>query len=58
MARCSPCDGSGTVNCPRCGGTGEKIVYHVFTDAEHFECSLCHGSGVKQCGACNGSGYR
>lgn len=55
MAKCSTCDGRGTVPCrPRvlcvtCGGTGR-------TTNGKGRCSACDGRGTVTCYECNGSG--
>lgn len=54
MVYCRTCDGSGSVKCPRCSGTG-RVAGGLFGSPS--ECKHCHGSGVKRCGVCVGRGY-
>ncbi len=52
---CSYCQGTGTITCKRCGGSGE--VRGSFNTSRIFTCSECGGSGTKTCPFCNGTGY-
>lgn len=55
MATCKTCNGKGSVECPKCKGTGRIGEHRIMTSSS--ECSHCSGSGVKKCGACNGKGH-
>jgi hypothetical protein len=44
---CQVCDGGGTVNCKKCGGTGTH---------EDKKCKKCDGEGWRDCKECDGSG--
>lgn len=46
--KCSCCNGSGWMRCPRCGGDGK------FDDGS--TCYYCDGKGEVKCKACDGSG--
>lgn len=48
IRRCSCCNGTGMMICPRCGGA------RTFTDGS--KCYYCDGTGSVTCKACEGSG--
>ena len=55
---CERCDGTGVVECMRCGGTGNTAegVCPDCNGAGRCECEQCHGT--KQCPACGGTGKK
>ena len=53
MAKCSPCKGSGLINCPGCNGQGQKDGGF---GVGKYECKHCKGSGKKTCPNCKGKG--
>lgn len=60
MAICFYCMGDGYVECPECGGTGEKwpdsMNRGVLRGLDQ-RCDECGGSGRVRCEECDGSGY-
>lgn len=62
-AACPKCNGSGSLRCESCGGSGrEQYVDGAFASGEERkktgQCSNCYGSGQIQCDECQGSGKR
>lgn len=60
---CPKCDGSGSLRCESCGGSGrEQYVDGIYASGEERiktgQCSNCYGSGKIKCDTCNGSGKR
>lgn len=58
-ASCPECDGHGSVECPRCYGSGNSVYYTKDDERKEREeknCDECGGSGRVECGACGGSG--
>lgn len=55
---CERCDGTGLVDCMRCGGTGNtpEGVCPDCNGAGRCECEQCHGT--KKCPACGGTGKK
>lgn len=59
--RCWNCNGSGSVKCEHCEGTGrEQFVDGYYASGEERiktgNCPECHGSGRATCPECNGEG--
>jgi DnaJ-class molecular chaperone len=52
MAVCKPCNGKGSVKCPKCDGKGghNDLIFGF------AECKNCGGSGQKACSTCGGKG--
>jgi hypothetical protein len=57
--RCSVCDGSGSVTCPSCKGTGEvKRASELLGWFKSTRtCEHCKGHGTVRCPSCSGIGY-
>jgi DnaJ-class molecular chaperone len=55
MSTCARCDGSGTIECPTCGGNGRTGGFPII-DVGSFECSRCNGDRQVTCPTCHGSG--
>jgi hypothetical protein len=63
-ARCSACDGTGTVSCISCKGTGYRYERRLGRDylgnptseEEQRNCTVCGGRGRSACSRCDGYG--
>lgn len=55
---CSVCHGSGTLNCPVCGGVGRIERVKQESWLEHETCHVCNGRGMVTCYLCNGDKER
>jgi len=53
VSTCKACDGSGSLKCPKCKGTG-RVGGGLVTSPR--QCDNCDGSGVVKCGVCHGTG--
>ena len=63
MGTCARCDGTGTIECWRCGGSGkagsgppmlDKVLYPDGLPV----CKVCEGTGELKCPGCQGSTKR
>lgn len=52
---CYVCNGSGSIPCSRCGGTGQ--VRGNVNRNRFYTCSECNGRGAHQCWKCFGRGW-
>jgi len=52
IAKCSRCNGTGEMECPKCQGRGETVG--IFTNT----CERCKGRGLVRCTKCSGVGQR
>lgn len=57
---CGRCNGSGTIPCPGCSGSGkvQSINEGVGSETKIVNCSGCRGRGTTTCGSCGGSGQK
>lgn len=58
---CGRCNGSGTIPCPGCQGSGQQIrsIKEGFrNETKIVNCSGCSGKGITTCGVCGGSGNK
>lgn len=55
---CTACHGSGTINCPVCGGLGRIQRVKQESWLEHETCHVCNGRGIVDCYLCHGTKER
>ncbi len=51
---CSSCGGSGTVECPGCEGSGNRVIGET---KGWSTCARCGGKGTITCPSCRGTGF-
>lgn len=63
---CGNCNGSGTIPCPACSGSGSMEIFNENFDKSNsnrretkiVNCSLCRGRSTISCSNCKGSGKK
>lgn len=51
MGTCAKCHGNKVIECPQCGGRGEKVGVLMNSKCQH-----CDGTGSVTCPRCGGTG--